>query len=252
MARVRGTVTNADRPGRKGRARPITLPWVLAAGLILIVGTALLVVRLPQATVSAPARAASAPSITAAGDRVNRSGVAKWAVANATWGGWNPLFVGNDCTDFVSRALHFGGGLSEIAPAPGQQTNHDNNRSYWYLDERVQLSSRVVGSTIRPTYSKTWSEAPWSFDYQQARGGKVVSRSAVQVGDIAYVNLSGFSQKGIDHAGIVTRVTATNIYVAQQSTPNSFVPVFDTPVQASWQSVYPKMTPFFVDPSAER
>jgi hypothetical protein len=176
--------------------------------LILIVGTALLVGRVPQSTAIAPARAASPQSsVTAASERVNRSGVAKWAVANATWGGWNPLFVGNDCTDFVSRALHFGGGLSEIAPTPGQRTNHDNNRNYWYLDERVQLSSWVAGSTIRPTYSKTWSEAPWSFDYQQTRGGKVVPRSAVGVGDIAYVNLSGISQKGIGHAGIVTKVT---------------------------------------------
>jgi hypothetical protein len=241
---ARETVARAPRSRGPGLARLLASLGVLAAGVIVAVG--FLIGWAPQASASAATKSPAAAS------GVNRSGVAQWAVENANWGSWNPLFIGNDCTDFVSRALHFGGGLSEIVPSPAQQTHHDNNRNYWYLDEQAQLSPRIVGSTIRHTYSKTWSEAPWSFAYQLGRGGIVVPRSDVEVGDVAYVNLGGSSQKGIDHAGIVTRVTATNVYVAQQSNPDSYLPVFDDPSRASWQSVYPKMTPFFVDPSAER
>jgi hypothetical protein len=223
------------QPGGAGRARLIALAGPLAA--LVVVAVVFLIVWTPSAT------AGAATSKTPAPAGVDRSGVARWAVANSNWGGWNPLFVKNDCTDFVSRALHFGGGLGEVAPARSQQSSHDNKSNYWYFEEQPQLTH---------TYSKTWSEAPWSYRYQVGRGGKPVARASVAVGDIAYVNLHGDSQAGIDHAGIVTEVTPTNIYVAQQSSPNSYVPVFDAQGRASWQSVFPKMTPFFVDPSAER
>lgn len=226
-----------------------------AALLVVLVAAALLVAQLPQARASAATstdKTTAQSSTNTASNGINRSGIAQWAVTNATWAGWDPLFIATDCTDFVSRALHFGGGLTEVAPSASEQTNHDNDRSEWYDDVQVHLSPWVVGSTIRHTYSKTWSEAPWSFEYQQGRGGKLVTRSSVRVGDIAYVNLHGSSPSGIDHAAIVTKVTATNVYIAQQSNPNQYSPIYDSPNAASWQSVYPKMTPFFLDPSAEQ
>jgi cell wall-associated NlpC family hydrolase len=226
---------------------------ILGVGLAVLLAAVLFVVGSHAiASAAVDTSATQKPTARAATDPVDRSGIAKWAVTNATWGGWDPMFIGTDCTDFVSRALHFGGGLREVTPPAPQQTNHDNDRTQWYDDVQVRLSPWLVGSSIRHTYAKTWSEAPWSFEYQLSRGGRVVPRSAVQVGDVAYVNLHGSSSDGIDHAAIVTKVTATNVYIAQQSNPNQYSPIFDSPNAASWQSTYPHMTPFFVDPSAER
>jgi len=224
-----------------------------AVTVVVLLAAVLMVTQVPQSKASAATGAdKTTPQSSTTTATVSRSDIAKWAVTNATWGGWDPLFIATDCTDFVSRALHFGGGLSEVAPSASEQTHHDTDRTQWYDDVQVHLTPLIVGSSIRHTYSRTWSEAPWSFEYQQSRGGKVVPRSSVQVGDIAYVNLHGSSPSGIDHAAIVTKVTATNVYVAQQSNPNHYAPIYDSPNAASWQSIYRKMTPFFLDPSAEQ
>jgi len=59
---------------------------------------------------------------------VNLQGAASWAKANA--GSGNPQSFKDDCTDFVSRALYFGGGdqMNLGWDAPWDKTDPD----YWY------------------------------------------------------------------------------------------------------------------------
>lgn len=181
-------------------------------------------------------------SVTTAA-RVSQSGVARWAVANANWWGWNKLYGSNDCTDFISRALHFGGGLAERYPTNGHWVAYGNNRSLWYDQSNPHFNHY---------YSKTWGFAPWSFTYQFSRGGSIALRSAVRVGDIAYANLYGWSEVGIDHAAIVSKVVGGNVYVAQQTAASQYRPIWKIHGGSSWQSDYPSMTVFFVDTAAER
>lgn len=195
--------------------------------------------------------AATRLTVNTASSRVNRNSIATWAYNKGTLWDWDPLFGGDDCTDFVSRAMHFGGGLTEVVPARSQWASHDSNRSKWY-DVGLQPKSRTNIFSWGHYYSKTWSVAPWSYAYQISRGGRPVARSAVRPGDIAYVNFYGSSASGIDHAAIVTQVHGTNPYVAQQSSPHQAEPIWKAGSTQSWQSGNAKMTPFFIDTSGER
>jgi hypothetical protein len=193
---------------------------------------ALFAVGPSAATVQMPAASAS---------RVNQSGTAKWAISHAYWWYWNTIFR-EDCTDFISRALHYGGGLSEVAPSITKQVSHDDNSKLWYY---VDVPHRLA-------YSKTWSMAAWSYAYQHKRGGTLSSRSTARVGDLVYANFTGGTQ-GIDHAAIVSKVTGTNIYVAQATAFNPYDPIWKIKNGTSWQSLDPHMTPpIFLDTSNER
>lgn len=193
--------------------------------------------------------AVSRMSATTASARVNRNGVASWAFMAGNLGGWDPLFRWDDCTDFVSRALHFGGGLREVTPTPRLWKNKDDNRNLWY---EFGIARRPTDGKWDHYYSQTWSVAPWSAQYQASRGGRWVPVAQAAVGDIVYANFEGTGSSHIDHAAIVTAVYGGNIYVAQQSNPQMMEPIKRVAMGPSWQGSSAKVQWWVMDPSSER
>jgi len=74
-----------------------------------------------------------------------------------------------------------------------------------------------------------------------------VGRSSVKPGYIAYVAFKGGGKSGIDHAAIVTKVTAGNIYVSQHSKNKTNEPVYGR--GQTWAGLDPHMSgPYWVNP----
>jgi hypothetical protein len=178
---------------------------------------------------------------------INKNATADWAYNHASYfvlGGWNDFFRFDDCTDFVSRALHQGGGLRLVEPSVKNMKAHDSNRNLWYFDVRTK--------GLHVDYSDTWSLAPWSFIYQQSRGGIRVGKSEATRGDIAYVDFSGASSKHIDHAGIVTKVAGNNVYISSMTNPERNLPIYKPHSGSSWSHGHPHMGVFFIDTAEEK
>jgi hypothetical protein len=189
----------------------------------------------------------SAPTSTGytGGSDVSLSGVANWAKAN--WhGGTNGFYP--DCTDFVSRALHFGGGQPEIGPLILPGTPHINS------DPNVWYDVRAFGKNVY--YSHTWGQAPYNANYEISHGGYVqTSRIGVKLGWIVYGALYGGGWSKIDHAGIVTAVVKNaagnviNVYVAQHTDPYLYDPVYKIAHFHSWLGSYSTAQIWYVDPT---
>lgn len=151
-------------------------------------------------------------------------GAANWAKANA-YGG-NPYGYGDDCTDFVSRAMHFGGGMPFIGDATAP-VNHTDDGS-WYIR---QFGSRWVG-----TYS--WGAAAHLYDFlvQKRFGngvgsGREVGLDQAKPGDVIFVNWGPGGRDtpagnpagtaGIDHAGMIVgnpgRAGNDDVQIAQHT-----------------------------------
>ena len=136
-------------------------------------------------------------------NRYNAAGAAAWARANANTGG-NPF--PDDCTDFVSRAMHIGGGLPEINNGPlGSVYFNRADDDNWY---------NLWAGVWFHTYS--WTSAPHLADFLTRTGWRrEVSLQAASPGDLIFVNWGspgrdmppGQTDKtgpgGIDHVGMV-------------------------------------------------
>jgi hypothetical protein len=135
---------------------------------------------------------------------VNYGGIASWANNNA----YNSNNNGypEDCTDFVSRAMYYGGGMHMIFPS-GVLPHIDSNSHDWYH----------AGNSLAPRYSKSWSLATDGLKFVLGQGSAVShSRSGMGVGDVVFVNWSGDSSgRSVDHAGVIVRITSKNVYIAQ-------------------------------------
>ena len=126
--------------------------------------------------------------------KVDLAGAASWALNNVF--GSPGLFgpndgLGDDCTDFVSRALAIGGGDPETV-LNGRSTNNDH---YWYF------------STFR--YGRWWSHS-WSVAEDLAVHLNLLHSTWLQYwrdarpGDAIFVDWTSASFAHIDHVGIVT------------------------------------------------
>lgn len=137
-------------------------------------------------------------------NRSGAAGAAAWARANATSSA-NPYGYRDDCTDFVSRAIHFGGGLPELAVQGVIPFNHTDDAN-WY---DYPMFGRWVG-----TYS--WGSATHLLDFLKITGrARQVSLQAASPGDVIFVNWGRGGRDtptgqrdltgpgGIDHAGMV-------------------------------------------------
>jgi hypothetical protein len=133
----------------------------------------------------------------------NTAGAAAWAKANA-YKIDNPYNYSDDCTDFVSRAMHFGGGMPEQMVRGILPFNRTDDRN-WYVYPALGL--------VR---SYSWGAAPHLANFLRITGwGRQVSLQAAKPGDLMFVNwgrggrdtpqgqtdMSG--QGGIDHVGMI-------------------------------------------------
>jgi hypothetical protein len=171
------------------------------------------------------------------GTKANLGGIVSWANSNAT--SKNDDGYSDDCTDFASRALHYGGGLPENPPwdPPAVHTND----AYWFRD------SGTFGTTA--TYS--WGGAFNNSDFEFKQGADFLSyQSQAKAGDIIWVDWVGGDWRGcsstthgncMDHTGIIADVTSKNIYI-DQHTPNvRNVPLYKVPGETTWYGSDPNL-----------
>src|SRR5262249_3734625 len=130
---------------------------------------------------------------------VNLAGTASWAKQHAGDPKSSNPFQ-NDCTDFVSRALHKGGGDPEN-PAPGPDQDVTNDKYWWYQ------FNFATGTAV---YSHSWSVSlDLAYHYAlHGKGHKIHYWSNAQKGDVILANWNnsqspahGFG--GITHAGVI-------------------------------------------------
>lgn len=161
-----------------------------------------------SATTSAVAKSAVVSRAASKYVSVNYSGIATWASNNARSSNNNGY--GDDCTDFASRAMYYGGGMHMIFPSGGGVLPHnDSNDHHWYHG----------GNSIYPRYSTSWGVAKNNFAFLRNEGTAVShSLAGMGTGDIVYVNWNGDSSGNhVDHTGVIVRVTSKNAYIAQHT-----------------------------------
>jgi len=153
-------------------------------------------------------------------------GVVAWADRNA-YGSYNGY--GEDCTDFVSRALHYGGGLRERIPwFPIEETRNNN---YWF-QYRYWWGYRAS--------SHSWGGARQLVDFEVRRGAHWVRYiSWAEKGEVVFADWG--HGLGISHAGIVARVTARNIYIDQHSYSHYHQALFKSGRPPYWISHNPNL-----------
>ena len=143
------------------------------------------------------------------GTKLDLAGAASWALNNVF--GSPGLFgpndgFGDDCTDFVSRALAIGGGDPETV-LDGRSTSNDR---YWYF------------STFR--YGRWWSHS-WSVAEDLAVHLNLLHSTWLRYwrdarpGDVIFADWTSSSFAGIDHVGIVTGMKGGEPLITQH-TPN--------------------------------
>jgi cell wall-associated NlpC family hydrolase len=155
----------------------------------------------PPFAVSAPAGLATTVG-GATPEAVSKKGAVSWALAN-----WNGSYnhFGNDCADFVSRALAYGGGDPEtLDPNPGSTSNDH----YWYF--------------LTAKYIRWWSHS-WSVAHDLAvhqldiKSRWIKYWQNAQPGDIIFADWSGSKFSGISHVGIITKMVNGEPYITQHS-----------------------------------
>ena len=141
------------------------------------------------------------------GTKVDLAGAASWAVNNVF--GSPGLFgpndgFGDDCTDFVSRALAIGGGDPETV-LNDRSTSNDH---YWYF------------STFR--YGRWWSHS-WSVAEDLAVHLNLLHSTWLRYwrdarpGDVIFVDWTSSSFSHIDHVGIVTGMKGGEPLITQHT-----------------------------------
>ncbi|WP_158886916.1 amidase domain-containing protein [Amycolatopsis anabasis] len=133
-----------------------------------------------------------------AGPGYNRVEMIRWAREN--WNGPR-LHGGNDCANFVSNSLHYGGGLGERQARWGIFDD-----DHWGQGERTGF-----GPLDQRTQSDSWHGANAQRDFMLKHGGKEVGLAGARPGDLIYWEQSGDSpdhKRGeVYHAAVVTSVT---------------------------------------------
>ncbi|TDT95374.1 putative amidase-like protein [Streptomyces sp. 846.5] len=165
----------------------------------------------------------------------NLNGIVNWA--NNNWNGTSNGF-GDDCTDFASRAMHYGGGMPEnVAPAPILQYTNDAywfQYTYWY-------------GLTKTSYS--WAGAWHLSDYQYHQGAWFVPYvSWAAAGDLIWPNWSGGGWTGISHTGIVAYNSGSNLYIDQHTNNRYHEPLWKVAGQQTWQGSNPHLSLWVAQP----
>ena len=158
----------------------------------------------PAPATAAPAGAPTGGQLAAAS--VSRSGAAKWALAN--WNG--KYYFSDDCADFVSRALAYGGGDPETIG-----TNPSDNHYWYFLQYRYGYY-----------YSHSWSVAEDLAIHLLWRGSSFLRYWSDAVpGDVIFANWNGSNFSGISHVGLVTGMKNGAPLITQHSPSQKNIPL---------------------------
>ncbi|MEU9331146.1 DNRLRE domain-containing protein [Streptomyces canus] len=155
--------------------------------------------------------------------------VASWALSHykISYNGF-----GDDCTDFVSRVLFYGGGFPKKYNAAGFRGKHPSTSDdrYWFIQDLLGRS-----------WSHSWSVAKDLYQFEKKQYADFVSPHYVAPGDIVWVNWTGTSSAGISHAAVITKVSGSNIYVTQHSHTRINEPIWKVKDALSWQGANPHL-----------
>ncbi|MCO5994490.1 amidase domain-containing protein [Actinoallomurus rhizosphaericola] len=172
-----------------------------------------------------PAHADALPAGTAtAQDVYDAAGAAQWASTHANDDPSSNEYGDDDCTDFVSKAMHFGGGMQyRMVDGPGLYRSD----YYWF-------PRGVTSPSDKASYS--WASSSDLHDFLQVSGFATLVASgsndlngidvhAVKPGDVIFANWKDSplypGTRGIGHAGMITGNPgqASGLQIAQHS-PN--------------------------------
>jgi hypothetical protein len=129
---------------------------------------------------------------------VNKRAAAAWALANVNTAPY--LFRADDCTNFVSEALAYGGGDPQTV---GQSSVNDWFFFMWRFGTRYSLSWTVAHDlavhqeVIHSYWIRYWREA--------------------SPGDLIFADWSGSSFAGISHVGVITGMRNGQPLITQHS-----------------------------------
>lgn len=185
----------------------------------------------------------SATTEAAAVTHPSLGGIAAWANANLNRG-YNGF--GDDCTDFVSRALHFGGGLHEVGLPLFAGRNYNPDTWFDTTWTNLHTGGRYAA------FSSTWSLVQQSADYQSYIGAHWLSWKSAQSGDIIYVDWTSSHFNELNHAAVIVRAVSTNLYMDQHSPTQSYVPLWKIGSLFTWQKADPGVHVWIADPYFDR
>jgi RHS repeat-associated protein len=140
---------------------------------------------------------------------VNRRGVATWAHNNVN--SYVNAF-GDDCTNFVSRALHYGGG----DPMHEGVVYDIQNDNYWWYDK----------ANLRAPYSHSWSVSNELAKHLWLRHSYFIRywKNATK-GDVIFINWQGNNFSGIGHVGVVTGMWHEKPLITQHTPSQKDIPL---------------------------
>jgi hypothetical protein len=160
-------------------------------------------------------------------------GTVAWARAHYN-GGYNGFK--DDCTDFASRSLYYGGGMHQRTYWLPASKTHDDH--YWF-------QMHMAAGNAWSTYS--WGGAYHHANFEYLEGGQYASYLSQAVpGDLIFANWSGSSFSGIGHVAVITKVSKGVIFVTQHSNNR-----IDSPLSYganSWYKGHPNLTLWIVKP----
>ncbi|WP_181803995.1 DNRLRE domain-containing protein [Streptomyces shenzhenensis] len=162
-----------------------------------------------------------------ASSKISYSGVAAYAKKHYK----DAKEFDEDCTNFVSKALNRGGGMSMKYGATSKRASVD----YWWRRSRVTnpvhpVSYSWVGAPYLAYFISYWATYQWH-----------TGPSGVHVGDVVFYNQHGTKFSGIDHASVVTKIDSQgNIFISQHGKPRIDYPMKKQKTKALWVvTVYP-------------
>lgn len=136
----------------------------------------------------------------------DRANAADWAEEH--WNDRSDDIFDNNCTNFASNAVHFGGGVG-YRVGPGGTLDDDT----W-----EKTASRGNSWLDRHTYqrSASWVQAPDLHDFMVEHGGREVSQADAQPGDLVFWE---DEQGTFHHTAVVTGNIDGDVRYTQHSTP---------------------------------
>lgn len=159
-------------------------------------------------TVMAAALAGGTGEAAQASTGVNLAAAAAWAVKNVN-DATTYIHFSNNCANFVSTVLVWGGGDTRTFGHPTTPGNNTNDH-YWYLE----YTPRYV------LYSHSWSVAHDLFVHlTDIKSERITNVKDAVPGDVIFANWDGTSTAGISHVGIITKMSKGEPYITQ-NTPN--------------------------------
>jgi hypothetical protein len=220
------TVRRRER-GESGLGRRRYAPTVVASAIAaaaMMTATAISANAAPSAQasevtshVAAPALAAARPTGTPATPavplrplaRVNLKAAAAYAVKHVNDANQDYYNFSNNCANFVSSVLYWGGGDPMTYGHPYQPGNSTNDHN-WYLI----VSIRYI------LWSHSWSVAHDLYVHLVLlKSRRITDFKKAQPGDVIFANWDGKSPNGISHVGIITKMSKGEPYITQ-NTPN--------------------------------